>query len=296
MGHSHDHHQHDQDTKNIKVAFFLNLIFTVIELVGGILTNSVAILSDSLHDLGDTLSLGLAWYFQKLANKGRDSRFSYGYGRFSLLGALINSFVLLFGSIFILMETIPRLIRPEETNVEGMMVLAVLGILFNGAAVLRLKKGTSQNERVVSLHLMEDVLGWIAVLIGSIIMYFYDLPIIDPILSLLIAIYILSNVYKNLKSALSTFLQNVPQGITIGQVEHLMKEVDGVHSVHDLHIWSMDGEHHILTAHVVLEEGWAHEREVEVRNAMRDTLHKENIDHATLELEQKGEECELDDC
>ncbi|NNC82635.1 MAG: cation transporter [Flavobacteriales bacterium] len=296
MGHSHDHHKHFQDTTNIRAAFFLNLTFTLIEVAGGVWTNSVAILSDSLHDLGDTLSLGLAWYFQKLSNKGRDSRFSYGYVRFSVLGALINSFVLLVGSVFILYETIPRLLAPEETHVEGMMLLAVLGILFNGAAVLKLKKGTSQNERVVSLHLMEDVLGWTAILIGSIIMYFYDLPIIDPILSLLIAIYILSNVYKNLRGALMTFLQDVPEEIDIDQIRKLLMKHDTVVSVHDLHIWSMDGEHHVLTAHVVVPQDMAPVDVESLKKSLREVLHAEQIDHATLEFEPEGTDCEYNDC
>ncbi len=184
MGHDHIHHR--GGSKNIRTAFFLNVTFTIIEIIGGIMTNSMAILSDAVHDLGDSLSLGMAWYFQGLSSKGRDKSFSYGYGRFSLLGALINVCVLLIGSILILWKTIPRLLAPEAVDTTGMMILAVIGVIFNGLAVYRMRGGKSLNERVVALHLMEDVLGWVAVLIGSIIMHFFDLPIIDPILSLLI--------------------------------------------------------------------------------------------------------------
>ena len=192
MGHDHHHgHHHQHDTKNISTAFFLNLAFTIIEIIGGLMTNSVAIMSDALHDLGDSLSLGLAWYFQKVAKKGRDKTFSYGYKRFSVLGAMINAIVLVVGSVFILQETIPRLWQPETPNVQGMFWLAILGIVVNGAAVLKLQKGTSLNEKVISLHLLEDVLGWAAVLVGSVLMYFFDLPIIDPLLSIGIAIFIL---------------------------------------------------------------------------------------------------------
>jgi len=190
----HNHHHHT--TENIKVAFFLNLSFTVIELVGGLLTNSMAILSDALHDLGDSVSLGLAWYFQRIAQKKSDLSYSYGYKRFSLLGAFINSLILSVGSIFILVEAIPRLFDPKQPDASGMIILAIIGVIVNGFAVLRLKKGKSINEKVVSLHLLEDVLGWLAVLIGSIVMYFFNLPVIDSLLSIGIAIFILLNVLE----------------------------------------------------------------------------------------------------
>ncbi len=293
MGHDHIHHE---GTKNIKVAFFINLIFTIIEIIGGFMTNSVAILSDAVHDLGDSLSLGLAWYFQNLSSKGRDKFFSYGYGRFSLLGALINVFVLLIGSVLILWKTIPRLIAPEEVDTQGMMILAVIGVLFNGLAVYQMRKGKSMNERVVSLHLMEDVLGWIAVLIGALIMHFNDLPIIDPILSILITAYILYNVFGNLKRAMSTFLQDIPDDISMEEVSQTLANHDEVDSVHDLHIWSMDGEHHVLTAHLVIKEGLTKEEQSLLKRGIRDDLTGFHIDHATLELEYFGEDCGMDDC
>ena len=184
--HHHGHHHHG-DVKNLGIAFILNVCFTIIEIVGGILTNSVAILSDALHDLGDSLSLGLAWYFQRLSEKGRDRNFSYGYKRFSVLGALITSVVLVIGSVIIIYSAVSRLQHPQISNGLGMLGLAVLGILVNGAAVVRLKGSSSVNSRAVMLHLMEDVLGWVAVLIGSLFIYFFDWQIIDPILSLMIA-------------------------------------------------------------------------------------------------------------
>ena len=204
MAHHHNHGHHHA-TGNIKVAFFLNLSFTIIELIGGFYTNSLAIMSDAVHDLGDSLSLGLSWYFQKVSNKKATTNFSYGFARFSLLGAIINSVVLTVGSIFIISEAIPRIISPEVSDAVGMMWFAILGIIVNGVAVLRLKRGTSINERVVALHLLEDVLGWVAVLIASIVMQFWDLPILDPILSLLIAAYVLFNVFKNIKESFIIF-------------------------------------------------------------------------------------------
>jgi cobalt-zinc-cadmium efflux system protein len=290
----HHHHHHDHASGNLKVAFFLNLLFTVIEIVGGILTNSLAILSDALHDLGDSLSLGLAWYFQNISKKGRDQKFSYGYKRFSLLGAIINSVVLVVGSIFIIQAAIPRMIHPEESNAKGMILLGILGVIINGAAVLRLKKGESHNEKVVALHLLEDVLGWIAVLIGSIVIYFTDWFIIDPILSLGIALFILFNVYKNIKSSLKIVLQAIPEDVDVAKIEAAIQQVIGVISFHDLHIWSLDGQRNVLTVHVVLAESLRSQHEVKVDISA--AMHELGIDHCTIETEIDGEDCVLKDC
>ena len=294
MGH---HHHHLHDTGNIKVAFFLNLGFTIIEIIGGFWTNSLAILSDALHDLGDSLSLGLSWYFQKIASKGRDDTFSYGYRRFSILGAIINSIVLIVGSIFILIEAIPQLLDPSETNARGMMYLAILGIIVNGAAVMRLKKGKSLNEKVISLHLLEDVLGWFAVLIGSIIMIFYDVPVIDPFLSILISLYILFNVYKNLKHSLTIVLQGAPKGIDADELHKILTSVKVIEDVHDCHIWSLDGQYNVLTIHLVLDNNYDLERQAEIKKEIKSLLRKSaSIEHITIEFESSKEQCEHADC
>lgn len=292
MAHNHSH-GHTHDTKNIKVAFFLNLVFTIIEIIGGIMTNSVAILSDAVHDLGDSLSLGLAWYFQNYSKKERSKTYSYGYGRFSLLGAIINSVVLIVGSIFIFTEAIPRLIHPEQPDTQGMMILAVLGVIFNGAAVLKLKKGSSINERVVSLHLLEDVLGWVAVLIGSIVMHFFDIPIIDPLLSLGIAAFILFNVYKNLKETIQIIMQGVPNNSNVAEVEKELLMFPEITGVHDIHIWSMDGEYNVMTAHITLKEMPSLSRLDSLKKRIRAKLFELHIEHVTLEFETFIENCEI---
>ncbi|MBT3464129.1 cation transporter, partial [archaeon] len=217
MGHSHNHdHNHDSDsTTNLKVVFFLNLSFTVVELIGGIFTNSVAIIADSLHDFGDSLSLGLSWFLDNYSKKERSNKFSYGYKRFSLLSALINSTILVIGSIFVLYTSIPRFMNPETSNYKGMLLLAILGIIVNGIAVLRLKKGNSINEKVVSWHLLEDVFGWVAVLIISVVNMFVSLPILDPLLAIVFTLIIFSNAIKNLKPIVAIFLQSTPQNIDI---------------------------------------------------------------------------------
>lgn len=297
MSHDHHHHTHQHsDVKNIKVAFFLNLAFTVLEIVGGFFTNSIAILSDAVHDLGDSLSLGLAWYFQKMAKKGSSATFSYGYKRFSLLGAIINSIVLTVGSIFVLSAAIPRLFNPEAPHAQGMFLLAIVGILVNGAAVLRLKKGNSINEKVVSLHLLEDVLGWTAILVGSVIMYFFDLPIIDPILSVVISLYVLSNVYKNLRQSLHIILQGIPDEMNITEISDFLKQNHAIENVHDLHIWSIDGNYNVLTIHIVLKDSLLLDKLADIKNEIRDSLTLKGIHHATIEFEMIDENCSMEKC
>lgn len=295
MGHKHDHSHHHSEG-NVKVAFFLNLSFTIIEIIGGLYTNSLAILSDALHDLGDSLSLGLSWYFQKLSEKGRTKKFSYGYKRFSLLGAVINSIVLVVGSIFILTKAIPELFNPEETNVQGMLYLAILGILVNGAAVLKLRKGESLNEKVVSVHLLEDVLGWVAVLIGSIIMMFTDAPYIDPLLSVLISLFVLFNVYKNLRKSMLVILQGIPEDISLDDIRKKLNEFSEITDIHDSHVWSMDGEYNILTIHLRLDKDYKLSEQAELKEKVRSQLKDESINHITIEFEGKDEKCKLENC
>lgn len=297
MGHRHNHGQ-SHATGNIKVAFFLNLSFTIIEFIGGFYTNSLAIMSDAVHDLGDSLSLGMSWYFQKLSNKKATKYFSYGYGRFSLLGAIINSFVLIIGSIFIIKEAIPRIITPEVSDAKGMMWFAILGIIVNGAAVLKLKKGTSINERVVSLHLLEDVLGWVAVFIASIIMQFWELPILDPILSLLIAGYILFNVFKNIKESFKIILQAVPNQLSNSDIEKALLAFDEIEAIHDCHLWTLDGEFNIATIHIIVNESnFTWEKAKMLKQQIRKVLHDQfHLEHITLELESSIEDCTYKDC
>lgn len=293
--HGHDHHNHT-DVKNIRAAFFLNLSFTVIEFIGGLLTNSVAILSDAVHDLGDSFSLGLSWYFQKVAKKPRTKEYTYGYKRFSLLGAVINSVVLLVGSILILTHAIPRLFNPQHPDVKGMLLLAVLGVIINGMAVFRLRKGSSINERVVSLHLLEDVLGWIAVLIGAGIMYFVDAPFIDPLLSILISLYILYNVYRNIRQSLHIILQGSPVDLDMDEVKRSLQEIEEVQDVHDLHAWSVDGEYNVMTVHVVLRSALPMEEQHRLKLTVRNKLRTLGVQHCTIEFEVSDEDCGMESC
>lgn len=285
-------HHHFSDRSKIKSAFFINLAFTCIELIGGLYTNSIAILSDALHDLGDSLSLGTAWYFEHLSKRDRDHDYSYGYRRFSLLGAVINSMVLVLGSAFILYNAIPRLFNPVMPDAEGMIYFAMGGILANGFAAWKLHGGSSINERAVYLHLLEDVLGWTATLIGAVIIYFQALPIIDPILSIGIALFILYNVYGNFNKAIRVFLQATPEKIDPEEISRLLNQIPEVLETHDCHIWSMDGQYHILSIHLVVAKQLNMSQLAEIKIQVKQLLRDQKINHMTIEFEFAEENCD----
>ena len=292
MGHDHHHHS----TDNIKVAFWLNFTFTIIEIIGGFYTNSIAILSDALHDLGDTLALGIAWFLDKFSKKKRDKRYSYGYGRFSLLAAFVNALILMLGSVFILYEAVPRLFNPVQPDANGMILLAIGGVFFNGVAVLKMRTGKSQNEKVVSWHLMEDVFGWVAVLIGSIIMKFWNVPIIDALLSVGFTIFIFYNVFKNFITTVRLFLQAKPDHINEQEVVEKVVKLPQILSVHDTHLWSIDGEKVVFTMHVVVSKTLSPDDIIEVKKSIRNLGRTYSIDHITVEIEYENEECEFENC
>lgn len=291
--HSHNHSHHHHGGGNIKVAFFLNLGFTILEIIGGFYVNSVSILSDALHDLGDSLSLGISWYLQKRSVKEADNKFSFGYSRFSILGALINSIILIGGSVYVVIEAIKRLINPQPSDAQGMLVFAVIGIIVNGYAAFSLSKGTSLNERVVSWHLIEDVLGWAAVMVASVIMMFTDSPYIDPALSLAITLFILYNVIKRLKEVFVILLQGIPDDIDPEKIKLEILSVSNVISLHHMNIWSLEGEHHVFTAHVRLNNMSGLTEMMTARRQVKDLLKKYHFSHYTIEVEMNDEACEL---
>lgn len=295
-GTSKNSHNHIHSQGNIKIAFFLNLFFTIIEIIGGLATNSMAILSDALHDLGDSLSLGIAWYLEKYSTKKPDGKFSYGYARFSVLGALFNSFILFGGSILVLSKAIPRIFQPEPVNPQGMFAFAILGIIINGMAVLRLKRGSSLNERVVSWHLLEDVFGWVVILVSSIVLMFLDFPIIDPILSVFLTLYVLYNVVKNLKGILNVLLEGVPSDYVILEIEDKISQIPNVSSVHHTHIWSLEGEKNFLSTHVVIDSNITKNEIIHIKQKIRELLITLRIEHVTIEFDFDDEYCDNVTC
>ena len=286
MVHNHIHLHSEGAGKNILSAFFINLSFTIISLIGGWLTNSMAIISDSIHDLGCTVSIALAWLFERIAGHKPTHHFTFGYRRFTLLGAFVNAFILLGGSSIVLYESIGRLAHPEVVNAEGMLWFALLAILFKGLAVWRTWKGTSVNQRMVSLHLLGDCLGWVAVLVASAVMLFVDVPLLDPILSVCISIYILYNVVHNLIVAFRIVLEGVPASIDYETLKAQAAALPGIADIEVLRVWSMDNEHH--TAEAVLSTTLATWSEVEaMKESLRTLLAQYGIVQSVIEVKQE---------
>lgn len=291
MAHNHDH---SRGKKNLKVAFFINLGFTCLEIVGGFFTNSIAIISDALHDLGDSLSLGLAWYLEnKALKKKADKTFSFGYARFRLLGALINALVLIGGSVYIIIEAVQRFQNPESVKSFWMMGLAIIGVAANGYAAWRTKGAKSLNEKVISWHLLEDVLGWVAVLIVSIILQFKDWYFLDPALSVAITLFILYGVGKRLWDTVHLLLQGVPEDIDLDEVKAKLQSLEHVQSIHHTHVWSLDGQHHVLTTHLVLENIFSYEQIDDVREEALKSIDKYDFSHYTIQIELDKKTCKL---
>jgi cobalt-zinc-cadmium efflux system protein len=281
----------DSTSNKIGFAFILNLLFAGIEIAGGLFTNSIAIISDAVHDFGDSLSLGVAYFLEKKSVKKGDKKYSYGYRRFSLLGSIFISLVLFTGSVFVVTESVRRLMDPQPVHASGMILLSLIGIIVNGAAVLKLKGGKSFNARAVFLHMMEDVLGWIAVLAGSIIMLLTGSQIIDPILSIVITVWVLYNVLRNLSATLKIMLQEVPDSVDVPDLVNEIMGLDYVDSLHDLHIWSLDGERHVLTLHVVLNGDQPLSILTEYKEKIRNLAQEKGISHTTIEFENRDESC-----
>ena len=295
--HHHGHHSHHHgpckghQSDNIGLAFFLNLIFTVIEFVGGFLTGSHAILADGIHDLGDTATLGISWFLEKRSKKKADNSYSYGYARLSLLASVITASILLVGSIAIIVTSIPKLINPHPPETLGVIGLAFLGVAVNGYAFLKISGDKSHNSKMIKWHLFEDAAGWIVVLIGGVIMHFTSWYIIDPILAIILSLYIGYNVIKGLIDVVQIFLQRTPNEIDRESLKASLVEIHGVDSIHDIHAWSLDHEKIILTCHAVMSAG---SDPVEVKRQIKESLNNIGNIHSTIELEYSEENCQQD--
>ena len=277
--------------RNILIAFLLNLSFSVFELVGGLFTGSVAILSDAVHDLGDALSIGVSFLLERKSKHQPDETYTFGYARYSVLGSVITTVILLCGSAAVIYNAFHRLFSPTEINYDGMIVFAVVGVCVNFAAAFFTRSGDSLNQKAVNLHMLEDVLGWAVVLVGAVVMRVTDQALIDPLMSIAMSLFIFISAVRNLKEALGLFLMETPHAIHTDEIKRHVSELDGVLDVHHIHLWSMDGQHHYATMHVVTNSD-AHA----VKHAIRQVLSSLGIGHATLELETEGEHCAQTTC
>jgi cobalt-zinc-cadmium efflux system protein len=272
----------------LRTTFFLNLAFVVVEVAGGWWTNSIAVLTDAVHDAGDALVLGVAWYLQTVARRGSDERYTYGYARYSMLGGWLASLVLIAGALFMIGVAAPRLNDPVVPHAPGMMLLAVFGMAMNGYAAWRLHRGSTLNERGVYLHLLEDVLGWAAVLVGGAIIHFTGWAMIDPLLSIAIGLYILWNAIGTLRHGTAILMQAHPPGIDAEGVRTALMAIDGVRGLSDFHTWSLDGRYVVGSVHLVVDTGEL-DAVRRIKAEARHALMHQGIGHATIELEWPGE-------
>lgn len=277
--------------KNILIAFLLNLAFSVMEFIGGIFTGSVAIISDSIHDIGDAASIGIAYFLEKKSKKKPDEKYTYGYIRYSILGSLITTLILIIGSSFVIYNSVLRILNPVEINYDGMILFAVFGVIVNFLAATFTREGDSLNQKSVNLHMLEDVLGWVIVLIGAIIMKFTDISLIDPILSIGVAAFILIIALKTLKEIVDIFLEKTPDGVNLEEIKEHIISIDEVLDVHHIHIRSIDGYRNYATMHVVFEG-----KLPEVKAKVKEELAEHGIEHTTIEFEEKDEACDCKEC
>ena len=277
--------------RKILLAFFLNLGFSLLEFFGGMLSGSVAISSDAIHDLGDALSIGLSYLLERKSRKKPDETYTYGYVGYSVLGGFITSSVLLAGSLVVIASSVHRLFYPTEIHYDGMIVFAVIGVLVNFLAALLTYHGESLNQKAVNLHMLEDVLGWIVVLIGAVVMRFTNFYWLDPLLSICVAIFILIGACKGLKEILALLLHKVPSGVSVVEIAEHVQKVPGVLGVHHVHVHSLDGVTCTASMHVVTDA-----ESVQIKQLIRQELCEHGISHVTLELEGSDEICCRQEC
>ena len=269
--------------RNILIAFILNISFSLLEIIGGFITNSISILSGAVHDLADAASIGISYFFEKKSKHRPNYKYTYGYVRYSILAAFITTIILLCGSLLVIYNATNRLFNPIDINYDGMIIIALIGILFNIIAVHKTKGGHSLNQEAVNLHLLQDVLSWIVVLIGSILIKFTKINYIDSIMSFIISIYIIIHALKHLKIVLDLFLEKTPDNINIRKIKKQLLENKNIVSINHIHIWSMDGYNNYATLHAIINNDEVEQME----EYIKEYLKKENISHATIEIERK---------
>ena len=296
--HVHSHglpHTHQSQTsksaRNILIAFLLNLGFSIYEFIGGIFTGSTAIMSDSVHDFGDALSIGISFFLEKKSAKHPDSHYTYGYVRYSLVGGMITTLILILGSVFVITNAVFRIFNPVEINYNGMILLAIIGVFVNSIATYVTHHGDSLNQKSVNLHMLEDVLGWIVVLVGAIIMRFTNITYLDPILSILVAVFIFWHAIKNFISILDVFLEKTPDNISVAELTTHLEKIHGIQEVHHLPVWSIDGYHTYVTLHAITNSPSS-----ELKQKIRTELSAHNINHVTIEFESPKEHCLDSEC
>ena len=264
------------------LAFFLNLTYAIVEFIAGGIFGSSAVLADSVHDLGDAIAIGISAFLETISNREEDNQYTLGYKRFSLLGALVTAIILMTGSVLVILENVTKILNPQPVNDEGILWLGIIAITINVLASLVVGKGKTKNESILSLHFLEDTLGWLAVILMAIVLRFTDWYILDPLLSLVISFFILSKALPRFWSTLKIFLDAVPEGVETGDLEKDLETLTNVKSVNQLSIWSMDGLENNAIIHLCLED-W--EEMTETKNQVRQLLEERGVQNITIEVD-----------
>ena len=265
------------------IAFFLNLGYAIVEFIAGGIFGSSAVLADSIHDLGDAIAIGISAFLESISNREEDSHYTLGYKRFSLLGAMVTAVILMTGSGMVILENMVKLFHPQPVNEEGLLWLGIIAISVNVLASLVIRKGQTKNESILSLHFLEDTLGWLAVILMAIVLRYTDWYILDPLLSLAISLFILSKAIPRFWSTLRIFLDAVPEGVDIKQVKNDLEQLDNVASINQLNLWTMDGLEKNAIVHVCLD----HVKHMEVcKESIRDLLKESGFQNVTIEVDE----------
>ena len=264
------------------LAFFLNLTYAIVEFIAGGVFGSSAVLADSVHDLGDAITIGISAFLETISNREEDNRYTLGYKRFSLLGALVTSIILMIGSVLVILENIAKIFHPQPVNDEGILWLGIIAITINILSSLVVGKGKTKNESILTLHFLEDTLGWVAVILMAIVLRFTDWYILDSLLSLVISIFILTKALPRFWSTLKIFLDAVPEGVETGDLEKDLETLTNVKSVNQLSIWSMDGLENNAIIHICIKD-W--EKIMETKEAVRQFLEERGVQNITIEVD-----------
>ncbi|MGL4589189.1 MAG: cation diffusion facilitator family transporter [Mycoplasmatales bacterium] len=285
--HTHDHEllvNHD----NVVFTLIVNTVFSLIELFGAIITNSSALMSNFIHDFGDSMILFFTIFIEKKAAKKRSKRYTYGYRRYTLVSSILNLSILFFGSLIIFAESIKRMIQPEVVDFKPMVIIAIIGITANFLGYLRLKKSNSLTDRQLQLNLLSDVIAWSLLLLSAIIIYFTQWYIVDSIFSFGFSLFMFYHVLKNVKPIFSMLMQAVPEDVSIEEVMAFISEQEHVIDVHDVHIWNLDGEDYIMSCHLVVCDSLAVDKFLDIKEQIKIKLETFGINHSTIEIENES--------
>lgn len=290
MGAGHDHGTSDiKHEKPLWWAFGLTAAFLVAEIVGGLLTNSLALLSDAAHMGTDVIALAISLFAVRMSRKPADAKRTYGYARMEAIGAMINGGLLFLVAGYILWEAVGRFRQPPDVASTGMLVIASIGLAINLVAMRLLKagSGTSLNVKGAYLEVWADMLGSVGVIIGAIVIKLSGWTVVDPIIAVLIGLWVLPRTWTLLREAGQVLMQGVPLGMDVDQVRDVMLAHPGVGKVHDLHVWALGSKEPVLTAHVVIDDSCTDVEQVR-RSLVALLAERFDIEHATIQVEAKA--------